>query len=91
MEVQVYAIYDSKAQAYLQPFFSPNNAMAFRNCQSACMNPSSPFVAFPGDFTLFNLGVFDDVSGVIDCFKHAKNLGSMIQFLPAPAADTKVA
>lgn len=87
MLVKVYSIYDSKAQAYLQPFFAATHALAFRNCERACRNPESPFVQFPVDFTLFCLGAFDDEIGVLAPHPNQENLGNFIQFLPA-AADT---
>lgn len=88
MEVKIYAIYDTKAKAYLQPWFAANNAVAFRNCQRACANAQSPFAEFPVDFTLFCVGLFDDDSGEISALKHHENLGNFTQFLPAAAADT---
>ena len=57
MKVYIYSIYDSKARAYLTPWFAPNHDMAFRNCTKACMKGSNaPFVDFPVDYTLFCIG-----------------------------------
>lgn len=96
MQVNVYAIHDSKAQAYLQPFFSPTHAVAFRNLENAMRNPQSPFAQFPGDFTLFRIASFEDTTGILEPLKAHENLGNLIQFKPsdsAPAAlaDTKAA
>jgi len=81
MQVRMYAIYDSKAAAYLQPFFCANNAIAFRNIGRAVKNPQSPFAEFPADFNLFCLAAFDDVSGKLEPFKAPENLGNFLQFL----------
>lgn len=97
MLVNVYAIYDSKVRAYLQPWFSPTHAAAFRNCEMAGRNPSSPFKDFPADFTLFCIGTFDDEKGVLIPADAAENMGNFIQFMPmdssppAMPADTGLA
>lgn len=80
MLVRMYAIYDSKAVAYLQPFFCANNAIAFRNIERACKNPQSPFAEFPADFNLFCLATFEDVDGVLSPFHVPENLGNLLQF-----------
>lgn len=84
MLVRMYAIYDSKAQAYNQPFFCANNAVAFRNLEKACRNPESPFAQFPADFNLFCLASFEDVSGKIEPFHAPENLGNFLQFIAPP-------
>jgi len=87
MLVNVYAIYDSKAAAYLQPWFCQNHNLAFRNIERACKNPQSPFAEFPGDFTLFCVGEFDDLTGRISSHEAYENLGDMIQFVPPPGVN----
>lgn len=81
MIVNMYAIYDSKAAAYLQPFFCSNHALAFRNLERAVKNPQSPFAEFPADFTLFHLATFDDVKGVLNPLKVGESLGNLLQFM----------
>lgn len=95
MKVNVYAILDTAGQAFLQPWFAANHALAFRNLEKACRNPDSPFVQFPADFTVFCIGQFDDDTGELLPHKKHENLGNMIQFVPAEnpepslfAADT---
>lgn len=83
----IYAIYDSKAAAYLQPFFCSNHALAFRNLERACKNPQSPFAEFPADFTLFCLGTIEDVSGVLAPYKAAESLGTLLQFMSQPSSQ----
>lgn len=87
MLVKMYAIYDSKAQAYLQPFFVANHALAFRNLERGCKNPESPFVQFPVDFHLFCLATFEDTTGDITPAELPENLGNMLQFLPSPSSQ----
>lgn len=85
--VGVYSIYDSKAGIYLQPWFCPNNAMAFRNVEKACKNPNSPFVDFPSDFTLFKIAEYCEASGDLKPLSAKESLGNLVQFQPAPDAS----
>lgn len=59
----VFSIYDEKAQAFLPPFVLPKTAMAVRTF-SDCVNSSDhQFSLHPQDYTLFNLGIWDDETG----------------------------
>jgi len=59
---QVYAVYDSKAETYMQPWYAVNDAVAKRTFAMA-VNNGPEFKAHPEDFTLFHLGEFDDEKG----------------------------
>lgn len=88
-QVSMFAVYDVKAKAYMQPFFAANAAVAFRSCEKAASNPQSPFASFPSDFHLFCLADFDDVTGILTPRSAPDSLGNFIQFLPpaSPASD----
>ncbi|QGH72128.1 MAG: DNA binding protein [Microviridae sp. ctjWc39] len=60
MLLKVFTIYDSKAEAYLQPFFLKNKGEAIRALTDIVAKPDHNFCKYPEDFTLFELGVFDD-------------------------------
>lgn len=55
------AVYDSKVAAYFPPFFVRHEAMAQRWFLEQCGNEQHDFHKFPEDYTLFELGSFDDV------------------------------
>lgn len=59
----MYAVYDLKAAAYLQPFFSALDATAVRALAAVVNDPSSMISKFPGDYALFQIGTFDEVLG----------------------------
>lgn len=63
---KVFCIYDSKAEAYMNPFFQKNDAMALRSVRQAVADPNTTFHQFPMDFTLFYLGTYDDASAEFD-------------------------
>ena len=65
MIINVYAIHDSKAHSYLQPFFMHNNELAIRSFTDASMNPETQFNQHPLDYTLFHIGTYDDETSII--------------------------
>lgn len=83
---QCFSIYDSKAQAYNQPFYAPSAGVAIRNFTAACNDESTEFNRFAGDFTLFHIGEFDCVTGAHIPFKQLINLGLALTFIePTPS------
>lgn len=61
--VKVFSIYDSKVEAFGRPFFAPTIGAAMRDFGASVENPESLHHRFPGDFSLFELGEFDEFSG----------------------------
>lgn len=60
MIINMYAVYDQKAQAFMSPFQNTNDGMAIRSFIQACMNPEVPFSQYPMDYTLFRIGTYND-------------------------------
>lgn len=58
----IFSIYDSKAAAYLQPFFSNNVETAKREFTTA-VNGEGQFNKFAEDYSMFLLGTFDQDEG----------------------------
>lgn len=54
----MFTVFDSKAEAYMQPFFSRNNGTATRMFETEVNNPDSDFHRHAEDYSLFRLGVF---------------------------------
>lgn len=59
---RVYAIRDAKAEAWLPPFMSTNDAVCARTISNLVADGSHPFGQNPGDYALFYLGQWDDNS-----------------------------
>lgn len=78
---KIFAIYDSKARAYLQPFFAVNASVALRSFERAVNDERSDFHAYAGDYELFELGEFDDFDGCVDPAEHKSSLGLATLFL----------
>jgi len=65
MLLKMFSIYDAKAKAYFPPFYLVNSAMAVRVLSDCVNDPSHAFSRNPSDYSLFEVGVFDDSNAVI--------------------------
>lgn len=75
MILQAYAIYDSKAQAHLQPFFVQNHYIAVRLFTDCVNDPLNPIAKHPEDYTLFHVGEYDDATGELQNLKAHTSYG----------------
>ena len=62
-KLKVFAVRDSKAEAYMNPFFMRSRGEALRAFVSGVNDPQTQLCKFPADFTLFEIGEFDEESG----------------------------
>jgi len=79
MLVKIFSIYDSKAQAYLQPFFSPTKGTAIRAFADHVNNPDTDMCKHAEDFTLFEIGEFNDSNAEITLLSTPASLGLAIE------------
>ena len=66
MVVKVFSVYDSKACFFGRPFFDQMEGSALRSFRDAVndsSNPNNMWNKHPEDFSLFEVGSFDDQSG----------------------------
>lgn len=80
MELKVFGIYDSKTEAYLQPFFAKTKGDALRSITSLVNDSQHNFSKFSADFTLFELGSFDDSNASFNLHHTPYSLGVFIEF-----------
>lgn len=81
MNYRIFAIFDSKAAAFLNPFFLPERAQARRAFGTAVLDPNTEFSKWPGDYTLFEIGAFDSATGVVEKCQVHENLGTGLVLL----------
>lgn len=62
---KIYSVYDSKAETYTPPFFQHHEAMAVRTFGDCCNDINHTFGKHPEDYTLTDLGFYDDSTGTI--------------------------
>jgi len=64
MNTQFYAIWDNKAEAYLDPFLERNDATATRAVIAAMRDGNHPLAQHPTDYSLFHVGIWDREKGL---------------------------
>lgn len=88
MLIKGFAVFDVKAGNFAPPFFMPSVGLAVRAFTDLVNDVRSTVNKYPGDFTLFQVGEFDDVKGIFIPLAHNVNLGLALEFVkvapPAP-------
>ena len=77
---KVFAVYDSKAEAYLPPFFAQTDGLAIRLFQQAANEVNHNFNKWSEDYTLFTIGEWDQDSGTLFAAKANTSLGTALQY-----------
>ena len=81
MRLKIFAVYDAAVGAYLQPFFMQSKGQAIRAWQDTINDPKTQFHAHPSDFTLFELGAYDDEGGIFENLPTKLPLGTALELL----------
>lgn len=79
MTLMVFSVYDSKAEAYLRPFFAETRGLAIRSFRDAANDGDASISKHAADYTLFRVGVFDPVTGVLEACT-PESLGNALTF-----------
>jgi len=81
MKLKIFVVYDTKAEAYMQPFFMASTGQALRTFEDTVNDTTTTFNKHSADFTLFEIGTFEDDTGSISMYESKTNLGTAIEFL----------
>ncbi len=74
MKLKIFTVYDTKALAYLPPFFLPNELMAKRVFGDMADDITHQFGKHPEDYSLYEMGEFDDGTAGFEISKKAPAL-----------------
>lgn len=77
---KIFTIYDEKAESYLPPFFLPNAGMAKRTFGDCVKDEKHAFGQHPSDYTLMELGTYDDQTGTLNPNEKNKSLGNGLEY-----------
>lgn len=80
MVTKVFTVYDSKAEVYRFPFFMQSAGMAIRAMIDLVNDGKSEISRFPADFTLFEVGSYNDQNGLLVALSSPLNLGVAVTF-----------
>lgn len=77
--MKVFVVYDSAAEAYGLPFYQRSIGEAIRGFSQAAKDPQSQISRSPADFTLFEIGEYDELAGDIFMMDAKKSLGTALE------------
>lgn len=82
MRLRAFCIYDQKAKAYMSPFFMGEVGQATRAFTDMAASADHLIGKHPEDYVLFEVGSFDDHTGLIAPFATPELVISALQVLP---------
>lgn len=82
----VFSIYDSAIKTWMPPIYARNNGEMIRNFSDACNASDSKLSKHPSDYSLFEIGTFDDDKCVFSLLKTPVRLCLALDFIKPPAA-----
>lgn len=77
----MFSVYDSKVGAYLPPMFMRSRGEAIRSFETAVKSEDHNFNKYASDYTLFELGSWDDETAKFDILATPLSLGVAVEFL----------
>lgn len=80
MKTKIFCVYDCKAEAYLQPFFMGTKGQAIRAFTEVVNDPNHAFNKHAADYTLFEIGEYDDATAGISAHGAKQSLGTALEF-----------
>ena len=86
MLLKVFSVRDMKAEAFLQPFFTPTQGSALRAFGDACNKTDSPFYLHPNDYVLYEIGTYNDADANLFPLTPIKMLACAADFV-VPTKD----
>lgn len=63
---RMYAVKDSKAEAFLTPIFATTDGVALRMLEAAVNDPNHDFHRFADDYALWRIGSFCEGDGIVE-------------------------
>lgn len=80
---KIFTVYDSKVGAYLPPFFMSARGEALRAFVDTISDDKSVISKHPEDYTLFELGEYDNLTAKFDMYETPVSLGVAIELIPS--------
>lgn len=77
---RMYSVFDQKAEAYARPFCAPSRGMAVRSFADEVNREDSDFGKHAEDYFLFELGEFDERTGVLKPHEPLVSLGCAVTY-----------
>lgn len=82
--MKMYTVHDAAAKAYLPPFTTPSERDALASFKQASEDTNSNICKFSSDFTLIEIGEFDERTNVLTAHKAPITIINAAKFKEAP-------
>lgn len=79
MLLLVFSVYDSKAEAYMRPFFAETKGLAVRAFRDSVNEAGSQMHVHAEDYTLYWIGAFSQATGALEP-RNPDSLGNALTF-----------
>lgn len=89
MITKMFSLYDGKAQMFQTPFYMPTLGMALRAFADLCNDPNTMVYRHPEDFSLYEIGEYDDSNAVHNSLSPLKLVGTAQEFQKRSPEKTK--
>ena len=66
MKVELFSVYDTAAERFLPTWDAPTMEFAIRAFRETVNRPDHQFNKYPGDYTLFHVGSFNQETGQLE-------------------------
>jgi len=84
MRLRAFSIFDQKAKAYMSPFFMSEVGQATRSFTDMVNSSEHVLQKHPEDYVLFEVGQFDDASGLLSAYDGPELVVTALQVFVSP-------
>ena len=74
MKLQVYSVYDHKTEVFHAPNYFHNDGHALRELSMVLGKPNTAFTQYPEDFSIYQVGTFEDSKGLLQPLRSGEGL-----------------
>ena len=78
---KIFTVYNSKSESYMNPFFMHATGEAIRGFVDVANDTNSQIGKYPSDFTLFELGEYNEFTCEFNIYSTPKSLGLALDFV----------
>lgn len=89
MKEKAFTVYDSKSEIYSRPMYAATTEAGKRLFHQAVNQEGSQYGMYGGDYTLFEIGTWDDNKGEVTMHKVHVNHGAAIAYLDVASNHDK--
>lgn len=81
MITKVFSVFDDAVKSFAQPFFAPTKESAIRSFRGLVEDKNALVNKYPHDYSLFELGEYDDQKGTLTSHMAPIHLGGAFEFM----------